>query len=91
MWHPCLVTRKKEWDIAAAANVAKRCSLHKDTTVIIGTVLVLHAVGERYREQKKLQRTGNIVWLVCAAILDCSQLLVIVVVEIALAMLATQC
>lgn len=43
------------------------------------------------KEQKKLQRTGSNGWLVCAAILDCSHLLLIVAIGIALAMLATQC
>ena len=43
------------------------------------------------REQKKLQRTGNSGWLVCAAVLDCSHLLLIVAIGIAHAMLATQC
>ena len=38
------------------------------------------------REQKKLQKTGNSGWLVCAAILDCSHLLLIVAIGIALAM-----
>ena len=43
------------------------------------------------REQKKLQRTVNSGWLVCAAVLDCSHLLLIVAMEIAHAMLAMQC
>ena len=30
------------------------------------------------RDEKKLQRTGNSSWLVCAAVLDCSHLLLIV-------------
>ena len=38
----------------------------------------------------KLQRTGNSGWLVCAAVLDCSRLLLIVAIEIAHAMLARQ-
>ena len=44
------------------------------------------------REQKKLQRTGNSGWLVCAAaILDCSHLPLIVAIGIAHVMLAMQC
>ena len=43
------------------------------------------------REQKKLQRTGNSRWLVYAAVLDCSHLLLIVAMGIAPAMLARQC
>ena len=42
------------------------------------------------REQKKLQKTGNSGWLVCAAVLDCSHLLLIVAIGIAHAMLTTQ-
>ena len=40
------------------------------------------------REQKKLQRTGNSGWLVCAAVLDCSHLLLMVDIGIAHVMLA---
>ena len=43
------------------------------------------------REQKKLQSTGNSGWLVCVAVLGCSHLLLIVVIGIEHAMLATQC
>ena len=43
------------------------------------------------REQKKLQKTGNSGWLVCAAILDGSHLQLIVAIGIAHAMLATHC
>ena len=43
------------------------------------------------REQKKLQRTGNSGWLVCAAVLDCRHLLLIVAIGIGHAMLATPC
>ena len=43
------------------------------------------------REQKKLQRTGNSGWLVCAAVLDSSHLLLIVAIGSAHVMLATQC
>ena len=41
--------------------------------------------------EKKLQSTGNSGWLVCAAVLDCSHLLLIVAIGIAHAMLAMQC
>ena len=43
------------------------------------------------RDQKKLHRTGNSGWLVCAAILDCSHMLLIVAIGITHAMLARQC
>ena len=43
------------------------------------------------REQKKLQRIGNSGWLVFAAVLDFSHLLLIVAIGITHAMLATQC
>ena len=39
------------------------------------------------KEQKKLQRTGNSGWLVCAAALDCSHLRLIVAIGIAHAVL----
>ena len=42
-------------------------------------------------EQKKLQRIGNSGWLVCAAVLYFSHLLLIVAIGITHAMLATQC
>ena len=43
------------------------------------------------REKKKLRRTGNSSWLVCATGLDCSHLLLIVAIGNVHAMLATQC
>ena len=42
-------------------------------------------------EQKKPQRIGNSGWLVCAAVLDFSHLLLIVAIGIAHAILAMQC
>ena len=43
------------------------------------------------REQKKLQRTESSGLLVCAAVLECSHLLLIVAIGIGQGMLSTQC
>ena len=78
-----------EWDIAAAANAVNRCSLHKDTNRQELPLCYMQLVSGS-REQKKLQRTGNSGWLVFAAILDCSHLLLIVVVVLELRMQCLQ-
>jgi len=62
-----------------------------DKCIFMFSVLWRKKNASGSREQKKLQRTGNSCWLVCAADLDCSHLLMIVAIGIAHVMLATQC